>query len=46
MDVTAGIDSRQASARAIGRRLEWPMLAAALLVLPAIAIEQSTAGQP
>lgn len=28
------------------RRLEWPMLVAALLVIPAIAIEQSEVGQP
>jgi voltage-gated potassium channel len=33
-------------ARALERQLEWPMLVAALLVVPAIAIEQSDAGQP
>jgi voltage-gated potassium channel len=31
-------------AREMERRLEWPMLVAALLVVPAIAIEQSEAG--
>jgi voltage-gated potassium channel len=33
-------------ARAIEDRLQWPMLAASLLVVPAIAIEQSEAGAP
>jgi voltage-gated potassium channel len=28
------------------RRLEWPILVAALLVIPVIAIEQSDAGHP
>jgi voltage-gated potassium channel len=38
-----GVNER---ARAVERRLEWPMLVAALLVVPAIAIEQSEAGEP
>lgn len=33
-------------AERVQRRLEWPMLVAALLVIPAIAIEQSTLGEP
>src|SRR4051794_19638530 len=33
-------------ARAMESRLQWPMLVAALLVVPAIAIEQSEAGEP
>jgi voltage-gated potassium channel len=31
---------------AMERRLEWPLMAAALLTIPAIAIEQSSAGEP
>jgi voltage-gated potassium channel len=38
-----GVNER---ARALERRLELPMLAAALLVIPAIAIEQGEAGEP
>jgi voltage-gated potassium channel len=38
-----GVNER---AQAMERRLEWPMLAAALFVVPAIAIEQSEAGKP
>jgi voltage-gated potassium channel len=33
-------------ARRIEHRLEWPLLIAALLTIPAIAIEQSSAGEP
>ncbi|MGH2942502.1 MAG: potassium channel family protein [Solirubrobacteraceae bacterium] len=33
-------------ARGIERRLEWPMLLAALLTIPAIAIEQTDTGEP
>jgi voltage-gated potassium channel len=33
-------------AREIERRLEWPLLVAALLTIPAIAIEQSNVGEP
>lgn len=33
-------------ARRVEHRLEWPMLVAALLVIPAIAIEQSSVGEP
>jgi hypothetical protein len=33
-------------AQAVERRLEWPLLVAALLTIPAIALEQSGAGQP
>src|SRR5687767_14087583 len=36
----SGVNER---ARRMERRLEWPMLVAALLVVPAIAIEQSEA---
>jgi voltage-gated potassium channel len=35
-----------ARAEAMERRLEWPLLAAALLTIPAIAIEQSSVGLP
>jgi voltage-gated potassium channel len=38
-----GVNER---ARRLEHRLEWPMLIAALLVVPAIAIEQSEAGEP
>ena len=38
-----GVDDRS---RAVAARLEWPMLVAALLVVPAIVIEQSSLGEP
>jgi hypothetical protein len=38
-----GVDERS---RAIQRRFEWPLLAFALLTIPAIAIEYGDTGQP
>jgi len=41
MSKLAAVDER---ARLIEHRLEWPMLVAALLTIPAIALEQSDVG--